>query len=110
MIRRRAPGNWTPGARVANVDAMSRASTLLSALDDAPVSTSDLYARVGYPTLVSLGLVPYPAFRAELAKLARAGLVGCDTAPDGSSVWWRLAPDGDDGSSDSPRFGIPNAH
>ncbi len=109
MIRRHAPGNWTPRARAANVTAMSRAQTLLSVLDDAPVSTSDLYERVGYPRLVSLGLVPYHAFRAELAKLAKAGLVGCDTDSDGSSVWWRLAgPDG--GSGDSPRFGIPNGH
>jgi hypothetical protein len=72
---------------------MSRACVLLDALDEAPLSTSDLYARVGYARLLGLGLIPYHAFRAELAKLTQAGLAGCATAEDGSSVWWRLPPD-----------------
>lgn len=76
-----------------NVPTMSRASVLLDALDEAPVSTSDLYTRVGYARLLGLGLIPYHAFRAELVKLTQAGLVGCATAEDGSSVWWRLPPE-----------------
>jgi len=69
---------------------MSRASVLLSALTTEPVSTSELYDRVGYAMLTRIGLVPYAAFRAELAKLAAAGLASSDTAADGSTVW-RLA-------------------
>lgn len=69
---------------------MSRASVLLSALTTEPVSTSDLYDRVGYAMLTRIGLVPYAAFRAELAKLAAAGVASSDTAVDGSTVW-RLA-------------------
>jgi hypothetical protein len=69
---------------------MSRASALLAALSDEPTSTSDLYDRVGYPTLIRTGLVPYQAFRAELAKLSAAGLAWSETAPDGATLW-RLA-------------------
>ena len=72
---------------------MSRPSVLLDVLDEAPLSTSELYTRVGYARLLGLGLIPYPAFRAELARLAQAGLVGYATTEDGSSVWWRLPPD-----------------
>jgi hypothetical protein len=66
---------------------MSRASVLLSALTTEPVSTSELYDRVGYAMLTHIGLVPYAVFRAELAKLAAAGLASSDTAADGSTVW-----------------------
>jgi len=54
-----------------------------------PMSTSDLYDRIGYATLVRLGLVPYQAFRAELAALAATGAIESATAPDGSTVWRR---------------------
>jgi hypothetical protein len=67
---------------------MSRQSELLAALTNEPTSTSDLYERIGYLTLARLGLIPYPAFRAELAKLSAAGLAQQDTAHDGSTVWW----------------------
>ena len=72
------------------VTGMAHPSPLLAALGQTPVSTSDLYTQVGYPTLVALGLVSYDAFRGELAKLAQAGLAACDTAQDGSTRWWRL--------------------
>jgi hypothetical protein len=71
---------------------MSRASALLAALRDEPASTSELYDRVGYPTLVRIGLVPYPAFRAELKRLQAAGLADGDTADDGATVWRRATP------------------
>lgn len=67
---------------------MSRQSELLAALTSEPTSTSDLYERIGYMTLTRLGLIPYPAFREELAKLAAAGLAQHDVAEDGSTVWW----------------------
>lgn len=70
---------------------MSRESTLLDALTDEPTSTSCLYDRVGYAALVSIGLVPYDAFRAELAKLAGAGLAHSGTDEDGATTW-RLPP------------------
>ena len=66
---------------------MSRASVLLAALQDGPASTSDLYTRVGYRELTRIGLVPYDAFRAELVKLASAGLAQGEPARDGSTVW-----------------------
>jgi hypothetical protein len=69
---------------------MSRESALLAALSSEPVSTSVLYDRIGYATLTRLGLVPYDAFRAELARLSAAGLAAHETAGDGSTVW-RLA-------------------
>jgi hypothetical protein len=68
---------------------MSRGSTLMAALSDQPVTTSELYDRVGYPTLVRLGLIPYAAFRDELARLAATGNVVVCTAPDGSTTWRR---------------------
>jgi hypothetical protein len=69
---------------------MSRSSVLLAALTREPTSTSDLYARVGYLALVRVGLVPYAAFREELAKLSAAGLAESETGCDGST-WWRRA-------------------
>ena len=72
---------------------MSRASALLAVMGRDPVNTDELYTRLGYPTLVGLGLVSYPAFRAELSRLAAAGLVSYETAPDGSTRWWRSGAD-----------------
>jgi len=76
---------------------VSRASVLLDALTDEPTTTSDLYDRVGYPALARVGLIPYHAFRAELARLSAAGLARSGDAPDGSTTWWRrderAAPD-----------------
>lgn len=60
---------------------------LLAALGPQPTSTSDLYARIGYLALARAGLIPYPAFRAELDKLLAAGLVRSETASDGSTLW-----------------------
>jgi len=68
---------------------VSRASALIAVLTDEPTSTSELYDRVGYPTLARLGLIPYAAFRAELAALAAAGEVESESAPDGSTTWRR---------------------
>lgn len=59
-----------------------------------PASTSELYDRVGYPVLARLGLIPYHAFRAELAALAATGEVQSATAPDGSTVWRRAPENG----------------
>ncbi len=70
---------------------MSRTSVLLDALTDQPVSTSELYDRVGYLGLARVNLIPYPAFRAALEKLSAAGLVTGETASDGSTLW-RLCP------------------
>jgi hypothetical protein len=67
---------------------MSRDSELLAVLTNEPASTSELYERVGYMTLTRLGLIPYPAFRQALGKLATAGLAEHESAPDGSTVWW----------------------
>lgn len=67
---------------------MSRTSVLLAALTDEPVSTSELYDRVGYLALARVGLIPYPAFRAELEKLSAAGVATGETASDGSTLWW----------------------
>jgi hypothetical protein len=66
---------------------MSRTSALLAVITSEPASTSELYARVGYPTLARLGLIPYHAFRAELARLAASGSIESQTAPDGSTIW-----------------------
>jgi hypothetical protein len=77
---------------------MSRTSELMAVISSEPTSTSELYDRVGYPALARLGLIPYHAFRAELAALAATGAVESATAPDGSTVWRRApserAPDG----------------
>ena len=75
-----AAGSLTP---------MSRESVLLAGLSGGPVNTSDLYERIGYPTLTRLGLVPYPAFRDALDELETAGLAQSETAEDGSTVWRR---------------------
>jgi hypothetical protein len=70
---------------------MSSTSALIAVVTREPASTSELYDRVGYPTLARLGLIPYDAFRAELAALAAAGSIESDTAPDGSTIWRRSA-------------------
>ena len=56
-----------------------------------PVSTSELYERVGYPTLARLGLIPYGAFREALVTLKSAGTIESDTASDGSTMWRRCS-------------------
>jgi hypothetical protein len=83
---------------------MSRASALLAALTREPASTSEIYDRVGYPTLTRVGLISYHAFRAELAKLSAAGLVESYTDGDGSTVW-RL-PQPPPGKNGEPAPGI----
>jgi hypothetical protein len=67
---------------------MSRAAALLAALTSEPSSTEDLYKRVGYATLLRVGLIPYPAFRAELERLVARGLAERATADNGSTLWW----------------------
>jgi hypothetical protein len=67
---------------------MSRESVLLDALTIDPTSTSDLYERVGYGTLAQVGLIPYHSFRAALAKLETAGVVGSEAGEDGSTMWY----------------------
>jgi hypothetical protein len=69
---------------------MSRTSALMAVITNEPASTSELYDRVGYATLARIGLIPYNAFRAELAALAAAGALDSEAAPDGSTAW-RLA-------------------
>lgn len=81
-----------PGETPGNGAEASRASALLAALGDEPISTSGLYDRVGYPALVRLGLVPYHAFRAELQRLSAAGLAERQTADDGATLWRRATP------------------
>jgi hypothetical protein len=71
---------------------MSRESVLLGALTTEPTSTSDLYERVGYGALARIGLIPYHAFRAELARLESTGAVESETGNDGSTMW-RIAPE-----------------
>ena len=66
---------------------MSRTSALMAVITPEPASTSELYDRIGYPTLAGLGLIPYDAFRAELAALAATGAIASATAPDGSTIW-----------------------
>lgn len=70
---------------------MSRASALMAVVTAEPASTSELYERIGYPTLARIGLIPYHAFRAELAALAATGAIESATAPDGSTTWRRSA-------------------
>lgn len=71
---------------------MSRTAALMAALTSEPASTSELYDRIGYVTLARIGLIPYHAFRAELAALAAAGAIASETAPDGSTTW-RVVPE-----------------
>jgi hypothetical protein len=66
---------------------MSRASTLMAVVTSQPTSTDELYDRVGYLTLARLGLIPYHAFRAELAALAATGAIESGSGPDGSTTW-----------------------
>lgn len=73
---------------------MSRTSELMAVISSDPASTSELYDRVGYPALARLGLIPYHAFRAELAALAATGAVQSATAPDGATVWCRTPENG----------------
>ena len=61
----------------------------MKVLTTEPTTTSELYERVGYPTLVRVGLIPYQAFRDELAALAASGAIESQTAPDGSTIWRR---------------------
>jgi hypothetical protein len=68
---------------------MSRTTALMAVLSDQPASTSDLYDRVGYPTLVRLGLVRYHSFRAELARLEAEGLAASSTGENGATLWRR---------------------
>jgi hypothetical protein len=71
---------------------MSRASALRAVLTAEPASTSELYRRVGYATLAQFGLIPYAAFRAELARLSVEGVAESDTAHDGATVWRLASP------------------
>lgn len=80
---------------------MSPRSVLLAALTQEPTSTSELYARVGYPSLTRVGLVPYDAFRAALVNLSAAGLVESGSASDGSTIW-RLTSGSATGGPDRP--------
>ncbi len=68
-----------------------RSAAVLALLGDVPQTTGDLYDRMGYPTLVRVGLVPYDDFRAALAELERAGLATSETSEEGPT-WWRAAP------------------
>jgi hypothetical protein len=72
---------------------MSRAAALQAALTDEPVSTSDLYDRVGYRTLVRIGLVRYQDFRTELVGLAKAGLAHMEERGEDATLWRRPAPE-----------------
>ncbi len=80
---------------------LSRESLLLATLTGEPASTSDIYDRVGYATLTRVGLISYAAFRAELAKLAAAGLIDSRAGADGSTMW-RLRQDGEDAGGAGP--------
>lgn len=83
---------------------MSRASSILAVLTADPVTTSDLYDRVGYATLVRVGLVRYEDFRAELARLSSEGLAESGTADDGATLWRLAGPaDGAGGEGATPR-------
>ena len=68
-----------------------RTQALLAALTEEPTSTSDLYDRLGYPQLVRMGLVSYPAFRSALDALAAEGLADREAGGDGATLW-RLPP------------------
>lgn len=68
---------------------MTRAEALLAALTDEYQTTEALYGRVGYPTLVRVGLVPYATFRAELAWLQAEKQAESITGEDGATLWRR---------------------
>jgi hypothetical protein len=92
------------------VKQMSRESALLAVVGTDPMSTSELYERIGYPTLARLGLIPYHAFRAELAALAATGAIESAKGPDGSTIWRRsqgdaTAPETANDPSDGPILG-----
>jgi hypothetical protein len=74
-----------------SVPRMTRAEALLAALTDEYASTEALYERVGYPTLVRVGLVQYAAFRAELVWLQADKQAQSITGEDGSTLWRRAA-------------------
>jgi hypothetical protein len=76
---------------VANVSLadVTRADALLAVLSDEYESTETLYDRVGYPTLVRLGLVPYATFRSELVRLQAQKLAESKTGEDGATLWRR---------------------
>ena len=63
---------------------------VFDALGDEPVSTSDLYERLGYPALLRAGLIPYPAFRETLVELVAEGRATAGTDEDGATVWTRV--------------------
>jgi hypothetical protein len=73
---------------------MSRASALMAVIRADPTSTTELYGRVGYPSLARLGLIPYPAFREQLVALADTGVIESQTGPDGSTLWRRAPENG----------------
>jgi hypothetical protein len=85
---------------MSHTSAISHTSALMAAVTDEPASTSDLYERIGYPTLARLGLIPYAAFRAALARLAASGALESQAAPDGSTTW-RRAPRSDPAAAHS---------
>jgi hypothetical protein len=66
---------------------MSRESMILSAATAEPSTTSELYDRIGYPALLQIGLIPYEAFRGELARLAALGMLERGEADDGTTTW-----------------------
>jgi hypothetical protein len=68
---------------------MTNTAALMAVITAEPASTSELYDRVGYATLARLGLIPYHAFRAELAAMAASGAIEAGAAPDGSTIWRR---------------------
>ncbi len=61
---------------------MSRESVLLGVLTIDPISTSDLYERVGYGTLAEVGMISYHEFRGELEKLEAAGTVSSESGAE----------------------------
>ena len=63
--------------------------SLLAVVSAEPASTSELYERIGYPTLARLGLIPYAAFHEALERLAASGVIQSHTGPDGSTMWRR---------------------
>lgn len=81
---------------------MSAASAaLLAALTEEPTSTEALYERVGYPTLVRIGLVPYDTFRAELVRLSAQGLAQSGADEDGGTTWRLPGPEPGHGEDDA---------